>query len=115
MSMVKRLGGGRFLQAPTNRAGGNGAHHRRDTAILGRLGFRRRKDAPGSLVQVLGQGGITLANRGDVDHPRAIPTCGTGPGDEQNAMSGGFSMGICRDRGVGCIPSSIWGMWESGF
>ena len=51
-----------------------GAHHRRDTAIPGRLGFRRRKDTPGSLVQVLGQGGITLANRGDVDHPQAIHT-----------------------------------------
>jgi hypothetical protein len=56
ISTVKLLGGGQFLQAPPNRAGSDprGARHRRDTATLRRLGFRRRKDAPGSLIQVVG-------------------------------------------------------------
>ena len=71
--------GGQFLQTPSNRAGSDprGARHRRATAIPRRLGFRRRKDTPSSLVQVLGQVGIALANRGDVDHRQAIPTSTT--------------------------------------
>jgi hypothetical protein len=70
-SKLMRLVGGQFLQAPANRAGGDpsGPRDRSDTAIPRRLGFRRRKDPPGALVQVLRKGRIAFANRSDVDHP----------------------------------------------